>query len=415
MTDTSMKQSTWELLKDEFRKGPEMLFLVTLGLYLLNFLTDYIAYGSLPVSTADTVQQWMLYASILLLGIYIGSVLVSWAFKVWPGKSLVVFPIIAGIAAVLYFCCTLQRNNFDGVMIAFLTLCACGRDYRKILKLYFWCTAAVVAFAGIGIPLGLTVLATKDGAYGSGFAFGFVHPNVWGYYVFSLLILGWSLFVSRKSQPVKIGYFIFSWVLAAFMVFVPKCRTQAVMLALSPFVALLCEKLVGSGSRTQEKAGTTKNILRWLLILTPVLCFALTVILGMNREWLVAHTFGTYVENFSKRFIQSGLALKEHGFPLFGEVIRFETAQAENLAGHLIPLYVMDNAYSTYTIFRGLIWMVPALIWLCYANRRMVIRKDGTLLAVSVMLCLVGLMERYPLEIYNFVFLYPLAAMTLEE
>ena len=188
------------------------------------------------------------------------------------------------------------------------------------------------------------------------------------------------------------------------MVIVPKCRTEAVLALGFPIVAALCKYLQVKRDKT-----LFKKISLWILILSPILCLMITIILGEMREWLVVHTFGTYVENFSKRFIQSGLAFKEHGFPIFGEQLRYNSGLSEQLGEFTFILYKMDNAYSTYIILRGMIWMVPALIWLCYSNWRAVKNRDYALITISVLFCLLGLMERYGLDAFNVSFYYPLA------
>ena len=213
-------------------------------------------------------------------------------------------------------------------------------------------------------------------------------------------------------MAIELGYYALSWAFAIFMVLVPKCRTQALLLIVFPFMVLLCKWVVGDN---EGKRSIPRRVILWILITTPVLCFFTTIVLGAQREWLVTHTFGTYIENFSKRFIQAGLAFKEHGYPLLGEVVRFETATAEELGSHMIKLYVLDNGYVTYAILRGMIWMVPALVWLSFANWIIGKRKDYRLLAISALFCLMGLMERYTFTMYNFVFLYPLVDMLGED
>ena len=94
---------------------------------------------------------------------------------------------------------------------------------------------------------------------------------------------------------------------------------------------------------------------------------------------------------------------------MFGEKIRFNSGVSEKLGGYNIILYIMDNAYSTYAILRGMIWLIPILVWLCYAGRKAVKKKDYALLTITVLFSLLGLMERYALDICNFVLLYPLA------
>lgn len=308
-------------------------------------------------------------------------------------------------------CAKMQRNKFDGLMIVILAICAYGKNYITILRVMFWWAAATVAIAMIGLPIGFTVEKPKVGLYGTGLALGFAHPNVWGSYVFFIFVLAWYLFMKDRGRNVRIGYFILSWISALFMLIVPKCRTQALLLLLFPLTILSCKRTINWSAST--KAVVPKKVILGLLILFPFLCFFATIILGSQREWLAIHTMGTYIENFSKRFIQAGLAFREHGFPFFGELLRLRNNYVEQLGGYSFTLYVLDNGYVTFTIYRGMLWMVPALLWLSYANWKIIRNKDYSLLAISTLFCLMGLMERYTFQVYNFIFLYPLSVSVL--
>ena len=393
-------------LVKEIKRAPEALYCLLLGVYHLSVLTGNVRFN-LALFQAGTVVQILSAAVLVLLGIYISSILVALIRKIW-----VLIPSLVILLGILYLCAGMQRDLFDGLMIALLAVGAIGKDYKKLLKVLLWCTAGIIVLVLIGIPVGLTVETSKVGAYGTGLSFGFAHPNVFGSYVFFVFVTIWYLYIRNKPMAIELGYYALSWAFAIFMVLVPKCRTQALLLIVFPFMVLLCKWVVGDN---EGKRSIPRRVILWILITTPVLCFFTTIVLGAQREWLVTHTFGTYIENFSKRFIQAGLAFKEHGYPLLGEVVRFETATAEELGSHMIKLYVLDNGYVTYAILRGMIWMVPALVWLSFANWIIGKRKDYRLLAISALFCLMGLMERYTFTMYNFVFLYPLVDMLGED
>ena len=383
----------------EVKNSSETLYCLLLGVYLLSLLLEKVRFA-FSSSYRMQLVQILTVAALILLGVSIASILVMVINRKWA-----LIPALLLAEGMLILCARMQKDMFDGVMIALLAIGTYGKNYEKLLKVYLGCFTCTLAIAMLGVPLGLTVETPKIGRYGTGLSFGFTHPNVWGFYVFITFVIIWLLYIRNTSRRVRMVYLVFSVLLAVFMVFVPKCRTQALLLLLFPIAVMVCKKLA-TGKRT-----LVQTVVSWIFIIFPFVCFLLTIFLSTQREWLVVHTFGTYVENFSKRFIQGGLALREHGLPLFGELIRFQADTVEHLGNHDISLYVLDNGYVTYVIYRGMIWMVPALFWLSLGNRRMIQKKDYSLLAISMLLSLMGTMERYPLEMFNFLFLYPIATL----
>ena len=408
MTMISRTKEQLGRLAEAIRKTPDDLYFAMLVLYFLSMLLECVGYTANIGGSNGFVRNTFTAFFLVFFGVFFVSVIFrSSAFFRRIRKVWVLLPVSVVIILFLW----LEDAQFNGAMIAILAVGAYGRDYRNILKNFFWCMAATIIAAGIGIPVGLTKEIPKVGAYGTGLSFGFSHANVWGTFAVMTFLLIWYLFEDNRTILTRRVFYALSWILGVFMVIVPKCRTGALLLFLFPLMSVLCRGVIGDpGIRVFRRRNRARGIIICVLILAPFLCYLITLILGSQREWLVVHTFGNYTENFSKRFIQSGLAFKEHGFPLIGERIRFHSGPAEHLGNYKIGLYVLDNSYAAFTILRGLVWMVPALLWLSYANWKMIRRKDHYLLTISVLFCLLAMMERYPFEIYNFVFLYPLAS-----
>ncbi len=291
-----------------------------------------------------------------------------------------------------------------------LVLFSAGKRFRTLVLVMLVSTLGVLALAGVGLGAGFTYEESKVGTYGTGYGLGMIHANTWGLLAAQALFLGWYLFL-RKSRPWMVcGLF---WAAGIFLVLVPKCRTAALMLFLFPVICILLKRML---ARPEGAAPSfPRELLRWFLVLTPLTCFLLTAFLGIEREWLVRHTFGTYIENFSKRFIQAGIAFKRYGFPLLGTAVDLKSEATEKLAGIRIPLYVLDNAYAYYGITRGMVWLLPALGFLCYANHLAIRRRDYAILSLSVIFSLTALMERLGLDVwYNCVLLFPLSAAAAE-
>ncbi len=410
MAMISGKKAWLNSLAEAVRKTPDSLYFTMLVLYLLSMLLWKVSFTAPIGLSGRFIKEVLTDCYLVCLGVFLVSVFFRCIRNVWA-----MLPVSAAVVLFLLFFAGMQANNFNGCVIVVLAAGAYGRDYGKILKLYLWCMAAVIILAGIGVLAGFAKEVPKVGAYGKGLSFGFIHANFLGIFVMITFCLAWYIFAKNRAGINRKGFFALSWVLAwalgVFTMFVPKCRTAALLLFLFPLLLVFCGKLIGDPG-TKKRRGNSNIVVFfvWILILLPFLCYLITVIVGTQREWLVVHTFGTYIENFSKRFIQGGLAFKEYGFPLTGKLIRFPSGPAELLGNYRIRLYILDNAYAAYTVFRGMIWMVPAMLWVSYANLKMVQRKDYNLLTISVLFCLMGLMERFPFDIHNFVLLYPLAS-----
>ena len=76
-------------------------------------------------------------------------------------------------------------------------------------------------------------------------------------------------------------------------------------------------------------------------------------------------------------------------------------------------LHVLDNAYVTYTIQEGMLFMLPLLGWLSLAAGLCFRKRDGRLLLISVFMLVYALMERGGLlGYYNPLFLYPMTVIS---
>ena len=379
-------------LKKQAAALPPLVYEITLGVYILSMLARQVAWSGGLASLGETAQTVLTAAALLLTGIQLAAIFSGWLKKGW---AMALCIVAAGLA--LFGMARMQRIYFEPLMFALLVLGSYGKDFKRIVKTYALAAIAALAVAAVGLAAGYTEEVTKSGLYGTGHAFGTIHPDVWGTWAFLVIVAAWYLYL--KDRPL-IAWPI-AWALAAFMAFVPKDRTAAALLILLPPAALIAEKAGG------------KKAVGWLYALVPAACLAATLILAANREWLAVHTAGTYIENFGKRFIQAGIALKAHGLTLIGEPIFFEEGVTEVLAGRPTNLYVMDNAYAAYAIQRGLIWLAACLVWMgwtCLTARK---RGHWPVCAIVALMAILALMERAGLDIwYNFAFLYPLAATT---
>ena len=265
---------------------------------------------------------------------------------------------------------------------------------------------AWLAVAAIGIPLGLTMDRRKV-SEGTGFSLGIIYPNTWGQITFLFLIIFWYLFLQKK-RLVTFCLFIAT---ALFMFFVPKCKTIAVLAVFFPFLTLLMKP------REFEELGEERCKKQWgagriLLIAFPFLCFALTMILCWQMEWVKKYAYDTPLLSMAMRFVQGGIAFQHYGFPLIGHTLPNDPSVIAVVNGEAEMLYVVDNAFVTYGLFLGAIWMLWALCWLSYANWRGLKNRDNGLVLIGGIMMAFAIMERPGLAAsYNFLFLYPLASV----
>ncbi len=112
------------------------------------------------------------------------------------------------------------------------------------------------------------------------------------------------------------------------------------------------------------------------------------------------------------RFVQGGIALEKFGFPLIGRSMTTAEPVIQIINGTPDQLFVMDNAYSSFTILKGVLWMIACLAWLTYGQWRGWKNRDYRILLIGSVMLVFAMMERPGLEVwYNFVLLYPLASL----
>ena len=201
--------------------------------------------------------------------------------------------------------------------------------------------------------------------------------------------------------------------MSVFLYFVIGCRTIALLSVAFPPVTLLTSWM----EKRVRKPGEKPGIIGWFAIALPVLCFVISLVLSLNKEW-VAVTFyknfyGTALHTMSMRFVQSGLAIDAFGFPLFGRPMTLMApVYLDPATGINEHLYVMDNAYVSFMILKGCLWLACCLSWLTFAQWRGWKNKDYAILMIGCFMLVFAIMERPGMEVwYNFVLLYPLASV----
>ena len=374
-------------------KTSEFLYLLALFLYLASYFCKRIRWVRGLGFTGASLQELFFVLMLAAGGL-------AFCLQIWQKVQ----PHFLGLPAavlVLAGLSSLDRTQNLTYLAAAVTLIlySYGKNFRRMVGLYLGCAVLTLGIAAAGLAFGFTRERIKIGAYGTGYAWGTVHANSWGFLVLLAALALWYLFLSGRPR-LSAGLFLG---LGLFLLLVQKCRTAGALLMAFALAQLAAGKI-------PQREGRLCRILRILLILTPFLCLALTLILAANREWLVRVTYGTYLQNFSKRFVQAGVALRAYGVSLFGTRMELDGSVREVLAGTVEALEYADNAYGCYLIERGALGLSVMLAWLSYVNVCAVRRGDRRLLLLSLFLSVAGLMERVPVLLwYNFTLLYPLA------
>lgn len=416
--ESAGKKNVWQSIRNSalsfmevVKSGPDFLYFILVICYVVSEYAERIEW-TIDIFSAQRIH-FLHYFVLLGSGAYLCYKVAVWK-KMWD-KPYLLLPMILAIGCLCgYFLLFLNKDwkhnkvVFSVVIDIFLCLMAYGKNYKRLLQCLVFVPIAVLAVAGLGLLVGLTQEFTKVGT-DSTHSLGIIYPNTWGYIAFQAMLLAWYLYLKKKPLIT----FAMFWGMSVFMYFVIGCRTIAVLSVAFPPVTLLTSWM----EKRERKPGAKPGIIGWFAIALPVLCFVFTLVLSLNKEW-VAVTFyknfyGTPLHTMSMRFVQSGLAIDAFGFPLFGRPMTLMApVYLDPATGITEDLYVMDNAYTTFMILKGCLWLACCLSWLTFAQWRSWKNKDYAILMIGCFMLVFAIMERPGMEVwYNFVLLYPLASI----
>ena len=404
--------------------GSGVLFYVLLVVTLVHYLIRRISWQTQDPAVKAALKliktisrEALLWTAAAAFGFFAASLLTAHLKKKRVlATALIAVPLGALTGFGLTWLLDYSGSIFDVAVAMITLLSAVGRDFDRIARVYLWTHIAGLAFAGAGIPLGLTQMIIKDGSYGMGLGLGLTHPNLWAREVLMLLFIVWYLYGRGRALRTLL---IFVAPTAA-LYGVTRCRTVVLLAGLFLLAALcqsLWEKPAGDGYERPE-AGLKKwigRLYRGLLAAMPLIGLLVTLILALNMEAVVRLTYGTPLQNTAKRFVQAGIALERYGFKFFGQTVSCADPTAVILAGQKEYLYVLDNGYIGEGIQKGAFYLAVMLALQMAAGIRAIAGKKTGLLLIGAAMALMTLMERSPLVIaYNFLLLYPLSAVTGE-
>lgn len=419
--ESTEKKTLWQSARqnaasfmEAVKGGPDFLFFFLVICYVVSEYIERIEW------TADIFSMYQFnflnYIVLFGSGAYLCYKIAVWK-KLW-NKPVILIPMILAIGCLCgYFLMYLDKDwkhnkvAFTIAIDIFLCLMANGKNYKKLLQYLVFIPVITLLIAGLGLLLGFTEEFTKMGQADSTHSLGIIYPNTWGYIAFQAMLLAWYLYL-RKKPLITFGLF---WAMGVFMYFVVGCRTIAALSLVFPPIILLSSWM----ENRERKPGAKPGIIGWLAIGLPVLCFALSVGLSLNKEWVAVTFYPTELHpnaplhSTAMRFVQGGLALDTFGFPLFGRPMTLMSpVYLDPATGVVEHLYVMDNAYVTFIITKGVLWSAFILVWLTFAQWRGWKNKDYSILVIGSFMLIFAIMERPGMEVwYNFVLLSPLASM----
>ena len=368
------------------------LFIASNTIVLINWRRDLFTY-------AWKAHFFMFAAVMWGSAIYLFSIMAEWR-NAWNKTIELVFIgtfaiVLAGITSKI-----VTTDSYAFIIGAFLSIAACGKDYKKILYCFFGIISLTLLVALLGLKLGITMDAAKPNRVYGGHSLGIMYPNDWGYFVFALMLIIWYLFLRNR----RIITVLFFWGIAVFMYRYITCMTIAGMSVLFPCAAILSEIMQGKEAKEEKK----NSVLKWVIILLPFIFLAVMLFLCWQMDFIHDTFYNTRFRSMAMRFVEGGYTLKLNGVTLFGQPFRQWNSSLIEYAGEMEM--IVDSALICYLIIRGAVAVFLTLLWLSIAHKKALKIRDYRIIVISFFMLIFAMMERPGLDAwYNFVFLYTLA------
>ena len=397
---------TIEKVVTDFRRAlPEAVYMFLLGLYMASMLLKKIRWCKEAGPVKEAVRTGMI--RIVLWGAVFYLLYTLYRISFRENKRVLALSAagIILIAAAFLFSRHMTDNTYTFVMDAFFCFMAFGKDYRRLLILYLGVRLGLIVTGVIGYAAGITVdfPVLKPDREDVLHSFGLSHPNTWGHIAFLILLVIWYLWLS--GRPVLTALLFWSvtvLILAAF-----SCKTVAVILIPFPAAALLADSVQNRSGIPFIKT-IRKKILKLLLVWSPLIAFAVSMLLCWQMDWVQKTFYETRLLSWAMRFGEGGYALRYNGITLFGHEHIIVTDPSVPYIGWIT--HQVDNAFACYIIRRGVLWVFAVTFWMAYVNYICVKRRDYRFLLISICMLLFAVMESFGLAVwFNFTLLYPFA------
>jgi len=381
------------------------LYYPSLFLFIISKYIDLISFVGAPVYYAVIVERYINTAVLLLvftqMCLAAGGLLGREVLKDASRKRTVKIILLAVLTlAQMYWLLekvwNYKAEPFYLIMALYLIAFSKDRSFQAIMKTFLLAYSVLFLTAALGQILGYTRDAMRITDYGTKHAFGFVHPNTAAHVIQADLFAGWFLYLRGRRRETLLLF----WISALVLILWNRCRTVIITLVLFPVVFAAVDRWGGQKGKLRK----------YILSASPLLCLCLTLLLCIPIDLIHRFTYDTPLFSIGERFVQSGIALRTYGLPFIGHSIDTSRAIKMLVDGVQIPLFVMDNAYISYGIILGLLWLIPCLCYLSLANLRAWNGKNRALLLYGVFMAVFAILERRGLDpAFNMMFFYPLS------
>ncbi len=318
-------------------------------------------------------------------------------YKVW--KVLAILCVSIGLVYfILQIMPRLGTEQFYVTIGVYLIGLSYDRSFRRTVFVFLIAYSGILLFASLGLLLGYTDDCVRFTDYGAKHTFGMVHPNTAAHIIFVIVFCVWYLFLQKRRRAV----YVLFWGVAVFLMVFNRCRTVILMLLAFP---LLLQMM-------RSESLKTKRSLTGLITLFPLVCCGISLLLCIPIDLIHRLTYHNFLFSIGERFVQAGITLREYGLPLIGHPINSSGLIKRMVDGEKVSLFVIDNAYVSYGVIRGLVWLVPCIFFLCLAIRKAWKRSEIGLVVYGLLICIFAILERRGLDpAYNLLFFYPLSIL----
>ena len=440
---------------EQIPDSSETIYLCLFGLYISTTLINKIRWCSSIKPLIIMIRLGLVSIVLWGSGLYLFDLLLKWLnnrHKINAkdnglemqtgthsgGSGNIVFSVISGIgffATVFAFSRFMTLNSYTLVMDICFCALAYRKNYTRILKVVLVLSAVSILIGLLGIVSGYTenTVIYKPDRLDGVYAFGNIHPNILAEMIFMILLIIWYLYLQNNIILTTVLFGAASWITNTIL----SCKTVTLLMLAFPILSLIdkytCKKeskkkfprknkkrkievlennLIDiPAKQTGHRSLKIKNQIREKLIVgIPFLLFTFSLLLCWPMKWIRKAFYSTRFLSFAMRFVEGGYALRQNGIPLIGHEIYHRKNLGPDYSEGITN--VLDNAFIYYLIRRGLLWIILCLFWLLLANLKCLKNKDYRLLLISICMLILAMMEHCPLEMwYNFIFLYPLAAV----
>ena len=273
-----------------------------------------------------------------------------------------------------------------------------NRNFRRTVAVFLVAYAGIFLTAFMGLLLGYTKDTVRFTDYGAKHAFGMVHPNTAARIIFIIVFSLWYLFLKEKKK----GTWTLFWSAAVLLIIRNRCRTIIFLLLVFPLLWRSC--YMG-----ELKKNRGKEI---LIAAAPLICLGIILLLCIPINLIHRFTYDNALFSIGERFVQAGITIRQYGLPLIGHSINTSGSVKMIVDGEKIALFAVDNAFISYGVIRGLLWLIPCMCLLCLANRLAWKKADYAIAVLGVLMSVFAVLERYGLDpAFNLLFFYPLSVL----